>query len=111
MIKSGDGAGLALKTLVEPLEANLDSDITAQARVVRPIDLSHATLANGCKDFVGAEPITLRERHVRESAKFTPLPRDVVLQRSAGLALSARCYRRLGSRILRDCGGMEMLRP
>ena len=29
MIESGDGAGLALKTLVEPLGGNLDSDVAA----------------------------------------------------------------------------------
>jgi hypothetical protein len=59
MIEGGDGAGLALETLVEPLGGNLDSDITAQARVMRAIDLSHATLANERHDFVGAQPITL----------------------------------------------------
>ena len=58
MIEGGDGAGLALETLVEPLGGNLDSDITAQSSVMRAIDLSHATLANECEDFVGAEPIT-----------------------------------------------------
>jgi hypothetical protein len=63
MIESGDGVGLALKALVKATGGNLDSDITAQAGVMRSIDLSHTTLADERNDFVGSEPITLRERH------------------------------------------------
>jgi hypothetical protein len=67
----GDGAGFGGEALGELSVRNFDRDIAAQARVMSPIDLAHAALAHQRKDLVGAEPVTFRQRHVREQISLS----------------------------------------
>ena len=42
--KVGDGAGFALEPFAESFRGNLDSNIAAEARVARAVDVAHAGL-------------------------------------------------------------------
>src|SRR5262249_43646458 len=58
-----DGAGLALEAAdevgvgKESLRQDLDRHLAAEARVLRPVDLSHSALAERRADLVGAQPV------------------------------------------------------
>ena len=74
--------GLALFTFQEILGQDLDRDIPREARVSRPIDLTHSAGPQRSENLVGAEPRAGRERHSvrrfyaraagRRSSRFRP---------------------------------------
>ena len=68
MIQRRDGVGFALETLAELGVGNFDRDVAIQARVVRLVHFSHSALADGRKDFIGAEFVAGGERHMSDSA-------------------------------------------
>ena len=70
MIERRYGMGFPLKTLAELGLGNLHSDGSVQASVARFVYVAHATSADGCNDFVGAEFVAYRQRHL-SSAKFS----------------------------------------
>ena len=68
MIERRSGARLALETLSRSLgrkglRQNFDGYVAMKPRVARPIHLAHAALADGRKDFVGAEFVACRKGH------------------------------------------------
>ena len=68
MIERRSGARLALETFSRSLVAKacgrtLIGYVAMEPRVARPIHLAHAALADGGKDFVGAEFLAGSERH------------------------------------------------
>src|SRR5690349_25153389 len=52
MVKSGNGASFAFKTIGETLQTHLDSDGPVQPRIDRAIDLAHAAGAENGLDFI-----------------------------------------------------------
>ena len=71
MIQRRDGAGFALETLAELGLGNLDGDDAIKARVAGLIHFAHPAGAERGKDFVRAEFVAGRERHVRDSSQCT----------------------------------------
>ena len=71
MIQRGNRLRFAVEAFAEPLSGNFDGDIAAQARVMCPIHLAHASRADLRKDFVGTELLTRSQRHMTDPAKFT----------------------------------------
>src|SRR5579859_4681058 len=63
MVQGGDGPRFAFETLTEPVGGNLDGDIAIEARVPRPVDLSHAAFTEGRQNFVGAEFVAYGKGH------------------------------------------------
>ena len=71
MIQSGDGSGLALRSLAESFGGRFDGDDAIEPRVAGLVYFAHTTRADGRKDLVGAEFVARRERHVLDLAQFT----------------------------------------
>jgi len=69
MIQAGNDFGFALEALAarrivrEMVRKNLDGDRAVETRVPSPIHFSHATCANGRKDFVRAKFEAVEQRH------------------------------------------------
>ena len=66
VVERGDRAGFAGEALGELRVGNFDRDIAIQPGIMRAIHLAHAALADGRKDFVGAEFVADRKRHTRD---------------------------------------------
>src|SRR5579864_2462415 len=69
MIQCGDGFGFTLEALRELRGGDFDGHVTIQPWITRAIHIAHATCANRSKDFIWAEFVACRERHVLDSAK------------------------------------------
>jgi hypothetical protein len=63
MIQCANGVGFLLQTFPELRGANADRNVTTQVWIMCLPHFSHATFANGPKDFTRVELGTGRERH------------------------------------------------
>jgi len=61
MIERGDGTGLALEAFAEPRARSLDGDAAPQSRILRPVDLAHASPADQSFDPIRAQPPSRRQ--------------------------------------------------
>ncbi len=74
MIQRCDCFGFALEPLAKTRAGNFDSDLPIQTCVLGQVHFSHPAHANGRQDFVRAESIAGRQRHIEnraESSLFT----------------------------------------
>ena len=83
MVELGDSAGLVFEALRELFLRNFEGHGPVEARVVRLLYLAHTSCANRREDFVGAEFVANRERHMSAAAKFSRSRRGVLLDDSA----------------------------
>src|ERR1017187_8779870 len=77
VIERRRGARLALETFPRSLSRkglrqNLNRYVAMEPRVACLIHLAHATLADGGKDLIGAEPLACQERHDLSSLSRRP---------------------------------------
>ena len=72
MIQRGNGLGFPLETLAELGIGEFDRDVAIQTRVAGAIHLSHSARTKERKDFVRAEFISGRKRHMGNRAQCSP---------------------------------------
>jgi hypothetical protein len=70
MIQSGDGAGLALKSLAEFLSGSFDGNEAVEAPIASLPHFAHPTSADGGEDFVWAKFVAYGKRHMK---RFSPV--------------------------------------
>src|ERR1700681_2736335 len=76
MIERRSGARFALEAFPrgirrKRLGQHFNGDVAIQPRVAGAIYLAHAAFADGRKDFIRAEFVAHRKRHMKGSAQFT----------------------------------------
>ena len=75
MIERGSGASLALEAFPssnrrKSLRQDFYGYVAMEACVPRAIDFAHPALAEGGKDFVGAELVAFGKRHTQDTVEF-----------------------------------------
>jgi hypothetical protein len=68
VIQRTDNAGFPLEPFRKLFSRNLNRNFASQSRIASAVYLTHPTFADCLKDFVRAEFVTYRKRHVLDSA-------------------------------------------
>ena len=71
VIQRRDGLRFTSEAFAELRGGDFDRNVAIQSRISGPIHLTHASSTDGRKDFVRAEFVAYRKRHVSESVKFS----------------------------------------
>jgi hypothetical protein len=84
MVQRRHRARFALEALRELLFYNLDCDNAIQPRVASTIDFAHAAGANGCEEFIWAQPSSSSQGH--------RLSNDCTVREKTARAFKLTCY-------------------